>query len=75
MLMLDMAGIIFWLVVFRHLSEKYEFVSWDFFDPYPQDMEKQNNVPNYQQYCSTVFFLGCVELTDIVTYMCIYIYI
>ena len=36
-------GIYIWLVVFRHPSKKYEFVSWD---DYSQYMEK--HVPNHQ---------------------------
>ena len=36
-----------WFVVFRHPSEKYEFVSWD--DNIPNWMEqKSSHVPNHQ---------------------------
>jgi len=35
-----------WLVVFRHPSEKYEFVSWD--DDIPNRWKNRIHVPNHQ---------------------------
>ena len=37
---------IYWLVVFGHPSEKYEFVNWD--DDIPNINGKIKNAPNHQ---------------------------
>ena len=45
-------GNFIWLVVFRHPSEKYDFVNWD--DDIPNIWENKIDVPNHQPVIITV---------------------